>query len=170
MDCNKPVTTLPLRELPIDTLESLPDYLLTERDIQDVETGNTLATITRTPAAKLFPNGNLSGVVPLVTNNNTLTIPNRQVVPCYVSTANNAITIMKADGSHKAMFLAFSTFGEDQVLVKHDGFLTLMDGHSYIIGVKYYLSSTAGEVTTDSTQTGQYLFTPVSSTTLAVGI
>lgn len=168
MDCNKPVTTLPLRELPIDTLESLPDYILSERDIQDVETGNTLATITRTPAAKLFPNGNYDNVTTLEPNNDSLTIPEKQVRAGYVSNSGNVISVRYAGPSHAAMFLMVGKLA-DLLLVQSTGFVNIIEGHNYIPGVQYYLGDN-GEPVTDSTITGQKLFIPLSDTKLMINM
>ena len=169
MECKKPTEVQYLGNLPVDTLESMPDYFLAERDIIDSTTGNVVRSIVRVPSGKIFPQNNMDNVVALSPNNTSVTIPDNQVVPCYMSNTGSAYIMEKADASHHATFLAIGKVS-DLILVQNCGFINIPNGHQYVINQKYYLSSTAGEVTTDSTQTGQYLFTPVSSTKLAVNM
>lgn len=166
--CNRPITTLPLRDLPIDTLDSMVDYILTERDVQDVETGNTLATITRTPAAKLFPNGNYDNVTTLEPNNTSLVIPDKQVRAGYVSNSGNVISVGYANSSHRAMFLMIGKLA-DLLLIQSTGFVNIIEGHNYIPGVQYYLGNN-GEPVADNTITGQKLFIPLSDTKLMINM
>lgn len=168
MECNKPVSTLPLRELPIDTLESMPDYILTERDVQDPETGNTLASITRTPSTKLFPNGNFEYLTTLTPNNSAITIPARQVRAGYVQNSGNTISVQYAGTGHRAQFLMVGKLVDD-ILIQSTGYVNIPEKHSYVIGTQYYLGAN-GEPTTNSATTGQKLFIPVNEYKLLVNI
>lgn len=168
MDCNKPVSTLPLREVPVDTLASLPDYILTERDVTDPETGNTLASITRTPATKLFPQGNMEYLRMVAPNNDAINVPDRQVRAGYIRNSGNVISVQYADASHAPQFLIVGKLADD-VLIQKCGFVNMPEGHSYIIGVQYYLGNN-GEPVTDSSITGQKLFTPIDDITLGVDL
>lgn len=170
--CAKPCETMKvqeLSELPIDDLESMPSFFLTERDIVDQSTGNILHSITRLPAERVIPTGNLDNVFTLDANNPSLTIPEGQVVPCYVRNEGTQNVVYPADATNPAQFFAIGTYG-DLLLCQATGVINILAGTEYIIGQPYYLSSTAGEVTTSKTQTGQYLFTPVSQTKLLLNI
>lgn len=170
MNCNNsPIKTQYLGELPIDMLESLPDYILAERVVEDPATGNDVHSIVRVPAAKLFPTVTMDNVFALEPNNTAIVIPENQVVPCYVSNEGAANIVKYADDSHHAIFMAIGKVN-DLILAQNVGVVNIPEGHDYIVGAKYYLSSTPGEVTTDSTQTGQLLFVPVSNTKLALNI
>lgn len=167
--CNNQIEVQELAELPIDNLASVPDYFLTERVVLDESTGKALHSITRLPGNKVIPNGNMANTFTLDSNNDTLTIPEGQVVPCYVRNNGGTDTVQMANGNNPAIFLAIGTYG-DLLLCQSSGVVNILGGHSYIVGVDYYASSTAGQVTTDATQTGQYLFTPVSQTQLVLNI
>lgn len=73
MDCNKQLDVQYIGDLPVDMLASLPDYILTERDVLDESTGNMKCSITRTPTAKLFPNANNDNVFAVEANNSSIT-------------------------------------------------------------------------------------------------
>lgn len=172
-DCNKScgfVTEVQeLAELPIDNLPTPVDYFLTERAVLDESTGKVLHTITRLAGNKVIPNGNLANTFTLDSNNPDLTIPEGQVVPCYVRNNGATNTVYVAGSNNPAVFLAVGTYG-DLLLCQSSGVVNILGGHNYIIGVDYYTSSTAGQVTTNATETGQYLFTPVSDTQLVLNI
>lgn len=165
MNCQKPIKTQYIRELPIDTLESLPDYIMAERDVEDPATGNTIGSIVRVPSAKLFPTVSLDNVFALETNNTAITVPDNQVRACYIQNNTSAFVMQYADASHAAMFLAL---GEQagMMLCQNCGVVNIPEGHEYIVGAQYYTGAN-GEPTTDSTS-GQELFIPVSATKLLV--
>lgn len=166
--CNQ-IEVQELAELPIDNLASIPDYFLVERVVLDESTGKALHSITRLAGNKVIPNGNLANTFTLDSNNPDLTIPEGQVVPCYVRNNGATNTVYTASNTNPAVFLAVGTYG-DLLLCQSSGVVNILGGHNYIIGVDYFTSSTPGQVTTDATQTGQYLFTPVSQTQLVLNI
>ena len=69
MNCNQSVETTYLGDLPIDTLDALPDFFIVERDIYDETTGNTTRTLTRVPSKKILPNGNFDNIAFIEANN-----------------------------------------------------------------------------------------------------
>lgn len=172
-DCNKckPVCeqmeVQELAELPVDDFVGLPDYFLVERAILDDNTGKVLHTITRLPANRVIPNGNNANLFTLDPNNTTLNIQPGQVLPAYVQNEGTMNVVYPADANHKAQFLVVGTYGA-LILCQGSGVVNLLEGHEYIIGATYYTSSTAGEVTTSASQTGQAVFVPLSSTKLLI--
>lgn len=169
MNCNQPVSTEYIADVPVDTLASLPDYMLAERDLVDPTTGNVSYTLTRIPAQKLFPQGNYANVVALEPNNSALDIPEGQVRAGYVSNEGNTNVVKYSDSSHRPLFLMLG-FQNDLLLVQNTGIVNIPEGHNYIVGASYYAASDgSGEPVTDSAS-GQSLFVPISNTQLAINL
>lgn len=166
--CNKQkIETAYIGDLPLDNLETMADYFLMERDIEDQETGDIVRSIVRTPAGKVVPNGNYDNVAAIQANNVAIEIPEGQVRAVYIANEGSANVMQYTDASHEAVMLAIGTL-TDMVLVQNCGFVNIPGGHQYVIGQKYYDSADgSGEPTTDATS-GRELFTPISSTKLAV--
>ena len=169
MSCNNKVKTVNIADVAIDTLASIPDYFLAERDILDDATGNIVRTPVRVPGATLFPNANNDNVIGLAINNLAITVPENQVRGGYVQNTPGANVMQYADGSNKARFLMLGLHTDNIMRVQSTGFVIIPEGHQYIPGTQYYLGEN-GEPVTDSTITGQKLFTPESSTVLNVKI
>lgn len=169
MDCNKPVQTEYIADVPIDNLANLPDYMLAERDVEDVTTGNIARTLVRVPAQKLFPQGNYANIAAIQANNAAITVPDNEVRAGYVANEGSAVVAKYADDTHNPMFLMLG-FSTDLLLVQNTGFVNILDGHNYIIGAQYYNAADgSGEPVTDPTS-GQKLFIPISQTQLAINI
>ena len=169
MSCNNKVETVNIGDVAIDTLASLPDYFLAERDVTDDATGVVKRTPVRVPSATIFPNANNDNVIGLAVNNNTITVPENQVRAGYISNEPGALIMKYADASHKAVFLMLGLHTDNIMRVQNTGFVNIPEGHSYVVGAEYYVGEN-GEPVTDSTITGQKLFIPVSSTVLAVNM
>ena len=168
-DCNQPVRTEYIGDVPLDTLASLPDFILAERDVEDVTTGNIARTFVRVPAQKLFPQGNYANVAAIQANNTALDIPEGQVRAGYVANEGSANVAKYADASHDPVFVMLG-FSTDLLLVQSTGIVNILEGHNYIVGAQYYNSTDgSGEPTTDATS-GQKLFKPISGTQLALNI
>lgn len=168
-NCNKPVDTVYIADVPIDTLASLPDYILAERDVEDVTTGNVARTLVRVPAQKLFPNGNYANVAAIQPNNTALDIPEGQVRAGYVANEGSANVAKYADSTHAPVFLMIG-FSTDLLLVQSTGIVNILEGHNYIVGAQYYLTTDgSGEPVTDPAS-GKKLFIPISQTQLAINL
>ena len=172
--CNQPkpcetTEVQQLADLPIDDLASTPDYFLVERTVVDQSTGELLHSITRLPGSRVIPTGNLDNVFTLDANNDTLEVAEGQIVPCYVQNQGTSNVVFAAGEGHPAQFVAIGTYGH-LLLCQACGVINMLGGHQYIVGAPYYLSATAGEVTTNPNETGQYLFTPVSETKLLLNL
>ena len=167
-DCAKNVEIQDIVDVPIDNIESVPDYFLTVRKITNPSTGASVQSFTRTPGAKILPNGNLDNVVAFEANNTGLTIPDNQVRGVRVVNTGSANTLQYADATHKPVMLAIGKTAGELVLCQNCGFVNIPNGHSYNIGQQYYQGAN-GEPTTSSTS-GYKLFIPVSSTRLAVNM
>jgi len=166
MDCNQPVKTEYIANVPIDNLADLPDFILAERDVEDPTTGNIARTFVRVPAEKLFPNGNYANVAAIQANNTAINIPEGEVRAGYVG--GDGVT-RYADADHAPMFLMIG-FLTDLLLTQHDGTVNIPTGHSYILGAQYYAAADgSGEPVTDATS-GQKLFQVISGTQLNVNI
>lgn len=169
MDCNKPVKTEYIANVPIDNLASLPDYILAERDVEDVTTGNIARTFVRVPAEKLFPNGNYANVAAIQTNNTDIDVPENEVRAGYVANEGSANVVRYADAGHNPVFLMLG-FSADLLLIQNTGIVNILNGHQYIVGAQYYAAADgSGEPVTDSAS-GQKLFIPISQTQLAINI
>lgn len=166
--CNKQkIETAYIGDLPLDNMETMADYFLMERDIEDQETGDIVRSIVRTPAGKVVPNGNYDNVAAIQANNVAIEIPEGQVRAVYIANEGSANVMQYTDATHEPVMLAIGTL-TDMVLVQNCGFVNIPGGHQYIIGQKYYDSADGtGEPTTEATS-GRELFTPISSTKLAV--
>lgn len=169
MDCNQPVKTEYIANVPIDNLADLPDFILAERDIEDVTTGNIARTFVRVPAEKLFPNGNYANVAAIQANNVAITVPDNEVRAGYVANEGSANVVRYADADHAPVFLMLG-FSTDLLLVQSTGIVNILEGHPYIVGAQYYAAADgSGEPVTDATS-GQKLFIPISSTQLAINL
>lgn len=169
MSCNNKVETVNIADVAIDTLVSLPDYFLAERDILDQASGNVKRTPVRVPSATLFPNANNDNVIGLEVNNAAIVVPENQVRAGYISNEPGALVMKYADASHAAMFLMLGLHVDNIMRVQNTGFVNIPEGHTYVVGAQYYLGDN-GEPVTDSTITGQKLFIPISNTKLAVNM
>lgn len=167
--CNKTCDQMEVQELvdlPIDTIPSVPDFFLVERVGINEATGKVTHSLTRIPGNRVLPNGTLDNVFTMDGNNPSFTVPENQVVPAYVQNNGTSNTVMPAGGSHKAQFLVINI--ENQLFYcQNCGIVNILAGHPYIVGIDYYLGGT-GEVTT--VPSGQYLFTPISPTQLALNM
>lgn len=153
-------------ELPIDNLESIADFFLAERDLEDPLTGNIKRDLVRVPGEKLFPQSNMANVAALETNNLDLKVPKGQVRAVYISNEVNTNVMRFANASHPAIMLALGEW-TDLMLVQRSGFVNMSEPHEYVPGLTYYLGEN-GEPTSDPSITGQALFVPVSTTKLAI--
>lgn len=166
LDCNRPLEALHISQYPIDTLGSMVDYILAERDLIDEATGTPRYSLVRVPALKLFPQGNMDNVIGVESNNTAIDVPENQVRAGYMQNTGNTTVMQFADTNHPAVFLILGKVA-DMTLIQNSGFVNIPEGHEYIIGQTYYLADD-GTPTTDSSITGQKLFTPITRTTLAV--
>lgn len=169
MSCNNKVETVNIGDVAVDSLATLPDYFLAERDVTDDATGVIKRTPVRVPSAKIFPNANNDNVIGLAVNNTAITVPDNQVRAGYISNEPGALVMKYADASNHADFLMLGLHTDNIMRVQNTGFVIIPEGHQYIPGTQYYLGEN-GEPVTDSTMTGQKLFKPQSSTVLAVNM
>lgn len=150
-----------VQELPIDRFGKIPDYFYTVKTSIDKTDGTVKQSTMLTPGAAIFPDGNLAHVYPLETNNPNLTVEPGQVLPAYIENTGITNTIYAADANHPAQFL-ITKIEAGRAYCQADSWVRIPEGHKYIVGLNYYRSETEGEVTTDASQTGQLLFTPMS--------
>lgn len=173
MSCNcdktNKVKTIKIADIAIDSVASLPDYILAERDIQEEETGNVKRAIVRVPSHTLFPNANNDNVLGLAINNMAITIPEKQVRAGYIQNAVGGNIMQYADANNHARFLMLGKHVDNVMRVQNTGFVVIPEGHNYIVGAQYYLGND-GEPVTDATVTGQRLFVPESSTVLSINM
>lgn len=167
--CNNKVKTVKIADVAIDTLNSLPDYILVERDVLDEETGETKRALLREPAERLFPNANNDNVVGEVINNPAITVPAGQVRAGYIKNEVGMNTMQYAGTDHQAVFLMLGLHTDGVMRIQNTGFVIIPERHSYIVDAQYYLGED-GEPVTDSTITGQKLFIPISDTKLAINM
>lgn len=166
---NNKVKTVKIADVAVDTLNSLPDYILAERDVLDESTGETKRTLVREPADKLFPNANNDNVTGEAINNLAITVPAGQVRAGYIKNEVGMNTMQYAGTDHPAIFLMLGLHTDGVMRIQNSGFVVIPEKHSYIVDTQYYLG-TNGEPVTDGTITGQPLFVPISDTKLAIDL
>lgn len=167
MNCNKQLDVQYIGDMPVDMLASLPDYILTERDVLDESTGNMKCTITRTPTAKLFPNINSDNVFAVEPNNPSIAIPDNQVRAVFIQNQGTVNVMQYADYVHSATMIAIGATN-DVVLCQSCGVINIPSGHNYIIGMQYYVGQ-SGEPET-GVENGQKLFIPISNQKLVINM
>lgn len=168
-ECQKPYTVESIHDVDIDDLATVPDYFIGAREVADASTGTTVITPVRIPGARVMPTANLANVVALDTNNTALEIPEGQVLAGYYDVQPGGNIMKLADSTHAAQFLMVGNYTNGKMLVQTNGFLNIPNGHQYIVGQTYYLGEN-GQPVTDSTITGQRLFTPLDEYTLNVNM
>lgn len=166
-DCNRKIRTINIADVAIDTLPTMVDYFLAERDIMDESTGNTVRTPVRVPSGKIFPNVNNDNVIGIEINNSAITVPENQVRAGYVANEPGANIVRYADANHPAVFLMLGEYMDNVMRIQNTGFVNIPEGHQYLVGGIYY-AGTNGEPVTDASITGQKLFIPISNTKLAI--
>ena len=166
MECNKGTEIQYIGDLPVDTLESLPEYFLAERDVTDATTGNVVRSIVRIPSGKIFPQANMDNVVALEPNNVAITVPDNQVRAVRIVNSGSAYVMQYADTTHAPVALALGKLN-DLVLTQNTGIVNIPNGHQYIVGQQYYVGAN-GEPTT--TTSNYKLFIPISATKLAINL
>ena len=167
MSCNANVETQYIGDLQLDMLNSVPDYFIAERDVVDPNTGETVRSLVRVPGQKILPNGNLDNVIALEPNNVAIEVPENQVRAGYVKNGGSANSIEYADADHKPVFLMVGEVA-NQMLIQSTGFIGIPKGHSYIVGVQYYVGENGEPVT--SSDSGYKLFIPVSQNYLRINM
>ena len=167
MDCSPKVKTVNIADVAIDNMATLPDYFLAERDVEDITTGNIVRTPVRVRSSDLFPNANNDNVIAIAINNAAIDVPANQVRAGYVDNQPGANVIEYAGPSNPAVFLMLGKHTDNTMRIQNTGFVNIPEGHSYVVGATYYLGED-GNVSTDSSITGQKLFIPISNTKLAV--
>lgn len=167
MDCSPKVKTVNIADVAIDNMATLPDYFLAERDVEDATTGNIVRTPVRVRSSDLFPNANNDNVIAIAINNAAIDVPANQVRAGYVDNQPGANVIEYAGPSNPAVFLMLGKHTDNTMRIQNTGFVNIPEGHSYVVGATYYLGED-GNVSTDSSITGQKLFIPISNTKLAV--
>lgn len=163
-DCKKPLQTAYIGDVSVDTLDSLPDYILAERDVVDPNTGKTIRSMVRVPGAKLFGGGTTDNQT-TIEPNNTIEVPENQVLAGKIVNNGSYNTVELSDGATD--FLIIRNLG-DLLVIQNTGFVYFPEGHQYIVGQQYY----AGEngIPTTSNASGVKLFKPISTTKLAINL
>lgn len=165
MDCDKKnLATTYIGAIPVDTLDSTPDYVLTERDVEDPNTGKIIRSMTRTPGAKLFGGGSFDGQT-VIEPNNEIEVQESQPLGARIVNNGNYNTVELSDIGQPVDFLIIRKMGT-MLVIQASGFVYYPEGHQFIVGQDYWLSD-SGLPTTDPTS-GVKLFKPISSTKLVI--
>lgn len=157
-------------ELNIMPFASAPDYFLAVDNVIDKQSGDIVPEIMLVQGQAVMPNGSSVNQFPLEANNPTLTVPEGQVVPAYVQAAQTNNAVLMADSAEHADFLVVSVEA-GLATCQSTGVIFFPQGHQYTVtGAQYYLSSTPGQVTTNSAETGRKLFKVISRTQLLINM
>lgn len=165
MNCNKPVKVEYIGDMPIDNLESLPDYILAERDVEDPSDGNVIRSMVRVPAKKLFPQGNMDNLFSIEANNEAIVVPENEVRACRITAIQGVATVEYADATHPAQFFALGEQG-GMLICQNTGVINIPNGHDYVLSAQYYTSADGVPVTDPAS--GDKLFIPISRTKLLI--
>lgn len=173
--CNKEkdIDVVDISQVPIDTLNDLPQYILAERDLADELSGDVVRTLTRIPTKRIVPSGSTDNVFAVVANNEELDFKNWHVAPGYIKNFGSYYGVQYADNDNPAMFLMIGTIDEAngvQVLAQNCGVINIPAGHDYVLLAQYYTSADGSGVPTTSDETGQKLFIPISKTQLLLNL
>lgn len=157
-------------ELPVLEYASQVDYFIGVANVVSEHTDEMVETITLVPSETVVPQGNGANQFPLEANNTALSVPTGQVVPAYVQPGTIPNVVAPANSASNCDFLVLSV-DNGLAMCQSTGIVNFPAGHEYkVIGAQYYLSSTAGQVTTDATQTGRKLFKVLSRTQLMINM
>lgn len=150
-------------EIEVDLTPNMPDFLFGINTVLNEQTGNVMSQPVRVPGNKVIPRS--VGEFPLETNNDTLTVPDLQVVACYILNTGRQNQIVQATAAHAPIFLVSSIDGA-VAKCQNTGVLNMPGGHDYTIGMQYYFSD--GEISTNSSN--QPLFVPISEYQLLINM
>lgn len=165
-NCNKPIATTYIGDIAVDSLDSLPDYILAERDTVDTNTGQTVRSMVRVPGAKLFGGGTTDNQT-TIEPNNTIEVPENQVLAGRIANNGSYNTVELTTETSEPDFLVIRNLG-DLLAIQNTGFVYFPEGHQYIVGQQYY--SGENGLPTTSNASGHKLFKPISTTKLAINL
>lgn len=164
MNCNKPIETTYIGDIAIDNLDSLPDYIIAERDVADANTGKTVRSMVRVPGGKLFGGGTTDNQT-TIEPNNTIEVPENQVLAGKIMNNGSYNTVEVTSGATD--FIIVRNLG-DLLIIQNTGFIYFPEGHQYIVGQQYYTGEDG--IPTTSPDSGVKLFKPISTTKLAINL
>lgn len=170
--CPETCSTIEVKDvsdLPIDRFGKIPDYFFTVKTAIDQTDGTVKETPMLTPGAAIFPDGTLANVYPFDPNNDSLSVEPNQVLPAYIENTGVKNVIYPADESHPADFLILE-IKDGRAYCQATGWVRIPAGHKYTIGIPYYRSKAEGQVTTDPSETGQFLFKAISRYVLKANV
>lgn len=157
-------------EIPVFEYASQVDYFMGIANMVNKHTEEMVQTAVLVPGGAVVPQGDNANQFPLEANNTTLSVPDGQVVPGYVSAGGATNSVMVADSTQHCDFLIVRVVN-GVATCQSTGIIRFPQGHQYqVVGAQYYLSSTPGQVTTDATQTGKKLFKVISRTQLLINM
>lgn len=170
---------IPSSDVPVYGLPELPDngYVLLLANSPYANNGCGGSGIFKLPLNRITPGGSLqTGLYSLFGGGATVAIPDRQVVPAYLTaTMPNMIQAANANSlTSKAKFLILSVDANDssRYIIQSSGFYTFPEGHNYVIGQQYYLADGAdsGRVTTVPPANAQPIFYVLDRLSILINI
>lgn len=170
---DKDIAVQNIGDLPIDTIASMPQFILTERDVEDELSGDVVRTLTRTPTGRLFPNGSMDNVFAVAANNDSLDFSTWYVAPGYIKNFGTYYGVQYADEENPALFIMVGCIDEangKQVLAQNTGVINVPEGHDYVLLAQYYTNADGSGVPTTDDSTGQKLFIAISRTQLLINL
>ena len=129
----------------------------------------------RIPASYFLPGGTLNHVTYKVPATDGVVLPQHQVVPVYIPSADEPWTMAIADGTNQEATDIAVALDEDKTsfTIMKNGYYTFSRPHMYEVGKTYYLSQTnAGEVVSVRPTAGtiQPLFSVVDQKTISINV
>lgn len=170
---NKDIEVIDLHDVPVDTNPVLPDFLLTERLVEDPQSGDYTSVLSRTPVKSLLPTGRTDNIFAIPANNPDLDLANYKVAAGTVKNFGSYYATIFADDENPALFLIIGATEEAsgiQVLAQNCGVITIPTGHDFIPLAQYYTSADGSGLPVTDSATGQKLFIPLSRTQLLVNL
>ena len=153
-----------ISDIEVSRLGGLPDYLFGIEQILQEDSGDIDNMPVLVPTERIVPHAANEFV--LETNNEALTVPQGQVVPCYLQNTGATVRVLPADANHPALFIVTEVKG-GLARCQASGVAFIPEGHEYdVIAAQYYL--TDGEISTHPSN--QSLFVPVDRYQLLINL
>lgn len=174
-----PVENIDSRDIPVYEQVSLPNraYLPMLAEQYDPQCSQYVDALWYLPISKLTPGGTFQlNTYSLQSPTSTLVVPDRQVVPAYVTAGLPNQIEAAASGSTvtraKFIVLGQDPNNADNMLIQSSGYYTFTEGHDYIVGYTYYVHETnPGQlVNLPSGSDPQKAFYVVNSSTIQITI
>lgn len=175
---NKPYETQYIGDVQIDSLSTLPEYLLAERDVEDELSGDIVRSLVRIPTSRIASDSAgcctfevEAGIDP---HGDPVTVPEGQVRSGHLYVDENDHKLKASYGyleqRPEAQMIMIGMDG-DKVICQNSGVATVPGGHGYIVGQQYWLTDEGlPDPETPLSSYAYALFVPISETQILINM